>query len=252
LSVTIVLTFWVFIFNIETSFGSTDNKNYWLNCWGKTEPIKLKIWINAFIPSNLPNIAFQIPTGTHSGEWAIKGPLPNSGSFLTDQRDFDTNIQASFRMQSTIEIDLTTLQIANQSNTCGKTVEVDTTNGQEICSNTASTSAILLTNYATGVNPSGKKMINFTLDANAANPCYFSAPSITWKIPVTVLIDTSTYKVSIVFDGYTKAFPAFEMYAQVDDSAPIIIFQRFPDSNATPWSLLLSPDKEIFVGKDLN
>jgi hypothetical protein len=42
------------------------------------------------------------------------------------------------------------------------------------------------------------------------------------------------------------------MYAQIDDSSPVIIFQRYPEANASPWSLLLSPDKEIFVAKDIN
>lgn len=97
-----------------------------------------------------------------------------------------------------------------------------------------------------------KKTINFTLDAVSSNPCYIDAPGIKWKIPVTVLIDTSTFKISKVFDGYTKAFPAFEMYAQIDNNDPVILFQRYPDNNATPWALLTAPDKEIYIAKDIN
>jgi hypothetical protein len=219
---------------------------------GNQDQNKLKIWINAFIPLDLPNLSFQIQSGSHSGEWAIHGPSSISNSFLTDQRSFDINLQTSFRMQSLTEIDLVNCQLLNHGSACGKTVEIDTSNGNEVCSSTANASNILLNNYSTGINPFGKKMINFTLDARASNPCYLAAPGITWKIPVTILIDTSTNKLSVIFDGYTSAFPAFEMYTQVGGADPTVLFQRYPDANMGPGALLLSPDKEIYVAKDIN
>ena len=77
----------------------------------------LTVWINAFIPKEVPNYTQRITKGKHSGKTAV--PLPsvarfdprNTGKnwntgYLTDQRGFSDLPEASVRMQSLAKIEI--------------------------------------------------------------------------------------------------------------------------------------------------
>jgi len=214
-------------------------------------PLKLRLWMNAFIPVDLPGISFKINIGSHAGESVIPGPLASSGGFLTDQRGFSDDITASRRMQCLVEIDLTTGNLASAVPSCGKTVQLNPDDGSEDCTGTQETSGIVVNNYSNALNASNLPTMSFTLDGSASNPCYLKSPSITWNIPVVIVNDSAHQKISISFEGHTKAFPAYEMYAKLNDGNTVTIFQRMPEAGANPWSLLLSPDRDITVIRDL-
>jgi hypothetical protein len=104
---------------------------------------RLVVWINAFIPRDVPDYTIRIMRGENVGKTAVPLPLvsripipitnnlikpPNTG-YLTDQRSFNSSANASVRMQSFITIDLPTGQVSGLHQTSG-TTEVNIETGE--------------------------------------------------------------------------------------------------------------------------
>src|SRR5919108_1609130 len=70
------------------------------------EPRTVKVWINAFIPRQVPGKTRPVP-GATNGQTMLSGPVPGvSDCFCTDNRGFSRDIHASSRMHAELEIDL--------------------------------------------------------------------------------------------------------------------------------------------------
>jgi hypothetical protein len=77
---------------------------------------RLAIWINAFIPRDVPGCTVEIQQGDNRGKtaiplpWYARFPLntfrPSGTGYLTDQRSFSSKVTASARMQSLISCEV--------------------------------------------------------------------------------------------------------------------------------------------------
>ena len=191
----------------------------------------VKIWLKVFIPRNISGYTKTVPSGIHAGKTMIPGPTPASDCFLTDNRDFDSNIAAPARMHSEIKIDVTneTPTIINQFHFCGQTHEINCKIGEEECSQTASNSGMRFFN----LRGSRSSSINIDLEGAANNPCAIGSPYIDYKGTLTINISTR----SVAFDGLIEPFPAFEMYATANDGSGNPLFRIGPLPDTTPWNL---------------
>ncbi len=104
---------------------------------------RLVVWINAFIPRDVPGYTVAITRGENAGKAAV--PLPTAARFpipfrnnlvkplhtgyLTDQRSFSADPNASVRMQSFITISLLAGQVSGIHQTSG-TTEVNMESGE--------------------------------------------------------------------------------------------------------------------------
>ena len=59
----------------------------------------VKIWLKAFIPGDLDSSEI-VQGGSHAGKTALSAPGPIQAWFLTDQRQFSSDINSSARYMS--------------------------------------------------------------------------------------------------------------------------------------------------------
>jgi Domain of unknown function (DUF4157)/Protein of unknown function (DUF3238) len=195
----------------------------------------VKVWLNAFIPRDIAGLTKPAPG--HPGETMIPGPGGWSDCFMTDQRDFDSNIHASSRMHSEIEVDLAGPSENFQWHNCDPTREIDCEDGDEECSKKGDSSK---TKYSK-LRGSVVSLIKVDLNAAANNPCYSGSPDIDYL--GTVTIDAAVRKVK--FGGLIDAFPAFEMYATADGGAGTPLFKEPPPAGNTPADLFGGANRNI-------
>jgi hypothetical protein len=82
------------------------------------------------------------------------------------------------------------------------------------------------------------RLIKVGLTGSAGNPCQTGAPFIEYKGDITIDIDARTLE----FKGEIEPFPAFEMYASVNDESPVTVFQIMPEAGRSPFDLFGSPN----------
>ena len=198
----------------------------------------VKVWLNAFIPGDIPGLTQVVPAGAHSGQSMIPGPIPLvSDCFLTDQRDFDADIHASSRMHSECEIDVgSPLVLATPGPTistewhhCDASVEVDCEDGDEECNQAADSSRMSFGNLR--ITSSTSFAIDLVGAAN--NGCYAGSPDIDYQGTFSVELSTGT----VLFNGHIDAFPAFEAYATANGGAGVTLFRTLPLPGNDPWNL---------------
>mgnify|MGYP006943063210 CR=1 FL=1 len=74
---------------------------------GQQEEIKtVKVWINSFIPRDIPDYTFDSPDGNGTVIPGPHTPLHFTTCFGTDNRDFSSEIHASSRTHSEVEFDV--------------------------------------------------------------------------------------------------------------------------------------------------
>lgn len=205
---------------------------------GIQSPKELLIWINAFIPKDIANQTTKIQgPGPYFGRTALSFM---ESYFLADQRTFNSDVNASHRMQSVVKIDFLDESILGNSN-CNPTIRL--TNGFiESCHSTASSTNMQITNMEVKPTLDGKMGYYFSLKAGSKNPCveYIPdafVPEINWAINVVIINDTSTGRIYATLEGIIEPFPAFEMYASLDNNKPVTIFTQSIGTIANPYFL---------------
>jgi hypothetical protein len=189
----------------------------------------VKVWLNAFIPRDVDGITEPAPS-VHSGKTMLRGPIPFvSDCYLTDNRGFDSNIQALSRMHSEIEIDVTGPTIVSFKHRCDPTHEIDCKYGDEECTESGNTSDMSFSNLR-----SSSGLIQVDLKAAANNPCHRGSPYIDYEGTITINVGART----VEFNGKIDEFPAFEMYASINGgNIGRVIFQEMPLPGKSPWDL---------------
>ncbi len=222
---------------------------------------KARVWINAFIPKNLPTRPFfrtEFAPPPYLAQTAIPGPLTALGflnpRFLTDQRSFESNPLASSRMHSEAVIDLPALSISPQLDQpmAGLRCSNDSVGGRHCTGTTVmyvnlfdarrgEVRAITLCKlhgersqmaFSQLAGTAGA-LATLEISAASSNPCWYPSPDIDYR--GTIEVDAVLRTVS--FDGFVDEFPAFEMYASIDDGEPQLVFKRAPAINRNPWNL---------------
>lgn len=197
-------------------------------------------WINAFIPapSLSPEYVFPAP-GASAGNSMIIVPTVPSRAFLGDNRGFSSDVSASARIHSLVEItnldtDLPQLQAVEHR--CGESHEIDLDTGEIIASATASTDRIRFLNLRgnMSVDPEGGVIVDHPsplyvqLDYEAAAnlPLLTPSPDIDMVGVLGIDREGGTFR----FRGSLDGFPAFEAYVSFDLGAPLTLFQLPPVS----------------------
>lgn len=204
----------------------------------------IKIWLNAFIPDNIPGLTRRVPgAGVHRNKTMIPGPTVVSDCFLTDQRGFSSNPAASSRMHSEISIDVTVPAAPreiNQIHRCDETIEVDCEDGDQECNGRAAINRMKFNNLRF---VGGKILVDVVGAAN--NPCFTGSPDIDYKGTVEITVIPQRLIAQVAFNGLIEPFPAFEMYAAVNGGIGVPIFRVNPLPGATPGNLFGNANRPV-------
>ncbi len=231
--------------------------------------MKLLVWINAFIPKNVPGYTITITRGTHAGKTAV--PLPGVArshpqnaikdldcGYLTDQRSFDSSFSASVRMQSWFMLQIKPFfkLIASDHRTSG-TTEVDMDTGKEL----GFANADMTRCHFSGLRPKVRygnrtyrtfllgipyrighgtfsNVVELSLKAQAGDPLVAAAADIDYRGVFTISsASAGSKKVAIGFSGFIDDFPAFECYASMDGITKCL-FKSSPPKGNTVVDLL--------------
>lgn len=211
----------------------------------------MKIWINAFIPFDVPGYTISLPDGSEfAGLTAI--PLPavarlnpiNFGKsldagYLTDQRFFDPDITAGCRMQSIADLSRGLLgwQLNNghigEHRTSG-TTEVDTATGERLDSGFASMERCAWSGGSIPEPAPGESFTQiFRLDAAAFDPLVSAAADIDYEATFTLISTPSGDGdvVQIDWEVTLDSFPAFEGYVERDGEITALFAESPPEGN---------------------
>src|SRR4051812_5842108 len=107
---------------------------------GTVQIATIRVWLNAFIPRDIPQQTKIVTAGPHRGETMLIVPSPKLPCYLTDNRDFSAAPDAKSRMHSAIEIDVAKAHVVRQFHKCDPTTELDGETGEVTCNETADTS----------------------------------------------------------------------------------------------------------------
>ena len=204
------------------------------------------VWLNAFIPGNIPGYTMPVPgAGTKTmipPPVCLGIPYPND-CFYTDQRTFDSTMGASSRIHSIVTLDLIQGILMPVTTFCDQSHAIDCNTGAVNCGATGivQQDAVLLSPPT--VSPSGK-IRSFNLKGGAGNPCVAGAPEINYNGTVTIT-ELPSGQVEVSFSGSVEPFPAFEMYASVDNGPAFQVFKTFPEKGITPCSLVGDPSVSV-------
>jgi len=208
---------------------------------GRCRPRRITLWINAFLPNTVSNILRIVPGGPYKGHTAVIGPSATFNDlFLTDERTFDTSINASSRMQSLIEIDLENELVVRERHRCSPTIEVDDDGDVECGPRSSSTSRMNFERMAvSGPVEARRFRVDFAGAAN--NACWAGSPDIDYKGRLDLVYRPSAGEVRVTFDVLTEPFPAFEMYARVGTGPVIPLFREQPGLDKTASDIFGAP-----------
>jgi Putative peptidoglycan binding domain/Protein of unknown function (DUF3238) len=184
----------------------------------------VKFWLKAFIPGDVPGWT-KDGVGPSSHTTVLTGPISwINDCFWTDNRSFDSDIGASARMHSEVEIDLSaTSPTMAELHYCGETHECDCEDGEIEGAATADTSRMHFSNLR-GTLASGVKV---DLAGAANNPLFTGSPDIDYTGTLTITQNT------VSFAGLVNGFPAYEAYCEINGSGPYTLFTFGPAGDPT-------------------
>jgi hypothetical protein len=209
----------------------------------------MKIWINAFIPKVVPNYTVPLPPGDANAKTAV--PLPaiarlnplNDGKgfdtgYLTDQRDFSSDIDASHRMQSLAVLERSSVgwELSNApigEHTTSGTTEVDMDTGEKLDFAAADMSRCAYSGGAVTSQDGASVTQVFQLKAAAFDPLVSAAADIDYSATITLTTTTGTEGDSVQIDWSVMldSFPAFEGYVERDGDVTALFQIPPPEGN---------------------
>lgn len=207
----------------------------------------ITIAIRAFIPNSIPSNPGYISTITSAaGETitVIKSPNPLEDiCYLTDQRTFTTDRNASARVSSMVSISLSESppRIITSSGETGVTHAVKCSNGQQYCTDQASAA-----NVTWGTISVSGSVVSIPVDASASNPCIWPSvvvPNIRYKGQFKLDLNSG----KLFFQGEASQFPSIEAYVSYDDAPAVPIFQEAAQGSVMNIGDLKTIQKDISV-----
>ncbi|MFE7777710.1 DUF3238 domain-containing protein [Streptomyces sp. NPDC057445] len=207
----------------------------------------VKVWLKAFIPKDVPGLT--LPRPNHPGETMVGG-LPLVGDcFLTDQRGFSSDITASARIHSEIALDVKAGGLVlHEYNDCSPTHEVDCEDGDLDIVARGDSSRI----YFFSIKAPAAGMVTFEMKGAAKNPCIEESADVDYQGAVAIVVwrepsedGQEMEKARIDFQGFIDNFPAFEMYAAVNDGPGQQVFAVMPLPGNSPAALYGPPRRPV-------
>jgi Domain of unknown function (DUF4157)/Protein of unknown function (DUF3238) len=199
----------------------------------------VKIWMNSFIPNDIPDLTAKVPKGRFKGQTMIRAPLEwITDCFMTDNRGFSEELTASARTHSELMVDLRDWPHYRYSttNSTGKTYEIDCDDGDVECEDQASPLRMHIFPPL-----SSESTLVFPLRGAASDPCVRVAPDVDYE----GLIQVDVKSGEVAFEGKVDVFPTFEMYAVADAGAAKPVFQLSPEPGVSLWSLYGTANRKI-------
>lgn len=193
---------------------------------------ELKIWVKAFIPSEHPtNVEYVLPRPGHPGQFMIPDPIEAGVCFATDDRMFSSDPAASARMTSAITLAFSDGNLSQApTHETGETRIFWCADGAEKHPPKSAPTERMF--WGTPAQADGR--VQVTLEANANNPHVTGSPSIYYAGGFVYSMSERrlSYRLTI------GRFPAFEVYAQLDDGEIVKVFNRDPAEGSDVWSLI--------------
>jgi hypothetical protein len=201
-------------------------------------------WINAFIPDPSLSPFVQPAPGASTGLSMIVVPsnqpglpIPKDRAFLGDNRGFSSDVTASARIHSLVEItnlETDSPQLQAVDNQCGRSHEVHIDSGQIIAEATAPNDRIrfLRLRGNTTVDPNGgvindspsPRFVQLDYEAAANLPLLNLSPDIDMVGVLGIDRENRVFR----FRGSVDGFPAFEAYVSFNLGPPITLFRLIP------------------------
>jgi len=241
-----------------------------------------KFWFNAFIPQTVTGYTKVLAAGPHVGKSAI--PLPGAArawpgnwlksldcGYLSDQRGFNNSVTASCRMQSIIEVEMTSLTIVKQTHRSSGTTEVNLATGAQTGFAYADMTRCKYTLVSGGGSPGGGAgtfgahagagkagaafptaamptgmygAMNVKLEGAAGDPLVGAAADIDYSGSIRFAGGPMPGTLTVSFDGKIDAFPAYDCYAEFNGVTKTI-FTNSPPAGNTVASLLGGANRAI-------
>ncbi|HEY6155901.1 MAG TPA: DUF4157 domain-containing protein [Gemmatimonadales bacterium] len=195
-------------------------------------PERVKFWINAFIPSSIRG-GKPVPKGPLHGQTMFNGPFPWSDCFLTDNREFSSDITASARMHIEAQVAITRRDLTFSGSWSYPTREVDCEDGDIECDRRATPRALVTLVPNWPPYQEDPDLFQLPVTGAANDPCFTGSPDL--DVAGMVRIDPRAQRLR--FEGSIDPFPAFEMYAAVNDGPGRTVFTYMPSAKTTAWSL---------------
>lgn len=195
-------------------------------------PERVKFWIKAFIPNSIDG-GKPVPKGPLQGQTMFDGPFPWSDCFLTDNRGFSADVRASARMHIEAEVATTPRELSFSGAWSFPTREVDCEDGDIECNRRPTPRALVTLVPNWPPYQEDPDLIQLPVTGAANDPCFAGSPDV--DVDGMVRIDPRTRMLR--FDGSTDPFPAFEMYAAVNNGPGRTVFTYMPPPGTSAWSL---------------
>jgi hypothetical protein len=235
-------------------------------------PSTVTVWINAFIPKDVPGYTQLITKGANI--WKTAVPLPTlarlnplntfkdwSVGYLTDQRTFSTDPTLSVRMQSLAVIQLSpAATVITTSHTSTGTTQINMDSGDSTGFRKADMTRCIwgtltqapVSGFSPFPTPQFPRapvqvftpgVLTLTIKGAANDPLVSASADIDYVGTFTFKLDDSG-GLAVEFDGEIDAFPAFECYAQCDNTTKTL-FTAPPPTGNTVVNLLGSANRPM-------
>ena len=198
-----------------------------------SNPKKIRIWINTFIPMDRVDMA-------GFGE----GDIWESGirCFAGDGREFSNDIKASYRTQQVIEFDTGTLEKTMDTLDTGETHLQECWTGITILSKKAPTNGII----TTGPERIGDNLLKLNFTVDASNPLLpLIAPAINLSLSIYIILNNRT----AIIIGEHDGFPAYEIYISSDGGTGQALYTYDPRTEGNSPTALFPPMEIKVPGK---
>jgi hypothetical protein len=206
------------------------------------------VWFNAFIPKNLSDSWRHVPSfGPYKGKVFLHNPVEGS-YYTTDQRLWSQDPKASARMHSRVDLLLSDeFFSAVRKKQMGLTVRVDRMGNVE-CRKRASTDEMTVSE----VRQITSNHFRFSLTGEGRNPCTtFGAPPIDYELTVNLVFTSDRKSAKIRVVGAVDEFPAFEMYAAVNDDFDRVITLFRREASSDPSDIMGGAARSIDVTREI-
>ena len=178
----------------------------------------VEVWLNVFIPFDVPGPTVPVRRGPHAGKWALD---IGSSVLLTDQRSFSRDPRAASRMHSRVAVDLAVDEpVVTIRHRGDWAITCDRDTGEVVCRSRPRLERMT-------ARVASRTPVGVSLDCATTCPCPGAPPALDrLEYRGTIRYDPAGPVLSV--DLMVGLFPAIEGYASVNGGAGVVMFHQAP------------------------